>query len=278
MIKKFYKLEGLGNDFVLFDCLKESFSLMPRQIQRICQRRFGVGADGILLVLTSTQSSADYQMRIFNADGSEAEMCGNGIRAFAHYLYFAGLEEKNRIAIQTLAGIVMVERKSFGMYKVAMGRAEFSPEKIPILRSQPMIDEKLSISGCDFQASAVSMGNPHCVIFVDDVDNIPLSQLGPEIEHHKLFPNRTNVEFVQVISPDYLKVRVWERGAGETLACGTGACAVVAVACRLNKARSPAKVLLPGGELEIEYIGDECFLTGPARLVYKGEVELENFN
>ena len=276
MSEKFYKLEGLGNDFILFDCRDKELELSPELVKKLCRRRFGIGADGILLLLPSQIPSAQWRMRIFNADGSEAEMCGNGIRCLAHYLELKGEFKESELAIQTLAGLVRIEKRG-GWYRVAMGSPEFSPEKIPLSQSEPMIDQELQVAGEKLRATAVSMGNPHCVILVEELEGFPVSELGAKVETHPLFPNRTNVEFVQVLSPQKIKVRVWERGAGETLACGTGACAVLAACARLGKTESRAEVLLPGGKLEIEWKNDICYLTGLARLVYQGALELADF-
>jgi len=276
MPEKFYKLEGLGNDFILFDCREKEPAFSPELVKKLCQRRFGIGADGILLLLPSQNPSARWQMRIFNADGSEAEMCGNGIRCLAHYLNWKGEFKGSELAVETLAGIIRIE-KTRGLYRVAMGKPEFAPEKIPLSQSEPMIDQELELEGKKLKATALSMGNPHCVILVDELERFPVSELGAKLETHPLFPNRTNVEFVQVLSPRQIKVRVWERGAGETLACGTGACAVLVACARLGKTENQAEVFLPGGKLEIEWKNDICYLTGPARLIYQGALELADF-
>ena len=275
MIINFYKLEGLGNDFILLDSRRNGFVPSGKLVRRWCDRRFGVGADGVLILLKPSLSSADFRMRILNSDGSEAEMCGNGIRCLARYLYDHRLAGEGALKIETLAGIIDVERRG-GLFRVAMGRPEFAPEKIPVKSRTEVVGRKLKVLGREFYISCVSMGNPHCVIMVKDVGKIPVAELGPVIEHHSLFPKRSNVEFTQVLSRRHLKVRVWERGAGETLACGTGACAVLAAAFRLGLVERKARVSLPGGDLIVEW-KDNCWLTGPARLVYQGWFSAGNF-
>ena len=271
----FYKLEGIGNDFILLDSRKSGFVPTGKQAARLCHRRFGIGADGVLVLLEPKSKLADFRMRIINSDGSEAEMCGNGIRALASYIYSHNLIEKTTIRVETLAGLIGVE-KIGEAYRVMMGRAEFSPAKVPVKSKTPVIGKKLKIAGSEFKITCVSMGNPHCVIVTKNVDKIALSEIGPKIENHPMFPKRINVEFVQIVSRKQLRVRVWERGAGETLACGTGACAALAACAKLGLSEEKARVSLPGGDLIIE-CKDVCFLTGPARFVYQGWLDTANF-
>jgi len=273
---KFYKFQATGNDFILLDNLKKKTPLNRLQVMRLCDRRLGIGADGILFLLRSKNPKADFRMRILNADGTEAEMCGNGIRALAKYLYFKKLTRKTTLWIETLAGLIKIEKKA-NLYRVAIGKPTFSPEKIPVKSRNPVIKKKIKVLGQELKISCLSVGNPHCIIFVEEVNKTPIKQLGPRIEHHRLFPNRTNVEFVQMLAPNQLKVRVWERGAGQTLACGTGACASLACAHYLGLADNQAEVLLPGGALTVELLDDICYLLGPAELVYTGEFEPAEF-
>jgi len=275
MIVNFYKLEGMGNDFILLDSRKSAFTPSVKQARKWCDRRFGVGADGILVLLEPKSLSADFRMRIFNSDGSEAEMCGNGIRCLARFVYGHKLAAKNALKVETLAGLIDIARRR-ELFRVAMGRPEFAPGKIPVKSSSEVVGKKLKLLGREFFITCVSMGNPHCVILVRELGKIPVSVLGPLIEHHPLFPKRTNVEFVQALSARHLKARVWERGAGETLACGTGACAVLAAAVRRGLAERKARVSLPGGDLVVEW-KDICYLTGPARFVYQGWLSTRNF-
>jgi len=276
MLVNFYKLEGTGNDFILLDFLRGRFSFKSGKIVKLCERHFGIGADGVLVLLKARGKGADFQMRIFNSDGTEAEMCGNGIRCVARYIYEKGLSRKSVLKIETLAGLMEVERRA-GLFRVRIGKPEFSPEKVPVLSDEPVIDKPLKIDGEEFRVTCVSVGNPHCVIPVESLEGIEMKQLGPVIEHHQWFPNRVNVEFVEVISQEHLKVRVWERGAGETLACGTGACATLAACVKLGLAKKSAKVSLPGGDLLIELENNFLYLTGPARLLYKGQFDPKNF-
>lgn len=279
---QFSKLQATGNDFVLIDCFKEKLDDVPLDVlaRNICDRRFGVGADGLLLLLPS--KVANFRMRIFNADGTEAEMCGNGIRCFALYVYEHGLWEEKHIDIETLAGVkrvkLFVSGKKVEKVRVGMGHPIFQPESIPIKGKDNPLNMTLRAGGRRWEVSALSMGNPHCVLIVDNVDEFPVEKIGPEIEKHPLFPNRTNVEFVEVINRDELKVRVWERGVGETLACGTGACASLVVASLKGLTNRSARLHLRGGELFVEWLENgEVFLTGPAEEVFEGSLKLEKF-
>ena len=274
MLVNFYKLEGTGNDFILLDSRSSGFVPRPKQVVAWCDRRFGIGADGILVLLKPSSKSADFKMRILNSDGSEAEMCGNGIRGLAQFVYEHKLSEKKSLSIETPAGLIAVEQIG-KQFRVAIARPEFDPKKIPVKSRQPVINRNFKVDDREFKITCVSMGNPHCVIVVDDLKKIPLSELGPKIERHPMFPQHVNVEFVQVVSRGRLKMRVWERGAGETLACGTGACAALAACFRLGLCGKKARVTLPGGDLIIEW-DDFCYLTGPARFVYQGWLDAKN--
>ncbi|HDO41979.1 MAG TPA: diaminopimelate epimerase [Candidatus Bathyarchaeota archaeon] len=274
----FWKMHGLGNDYIVIDNRGGELSEeeLPDLAIKLCRRRVGVGADGLLLVCNSRV--ADAKMRIFNPDGTEAEMCGNGIRCFAKYCFENGIAKKNVISVETLAGIkelyLKVEGGAVTSVRVNMGAPCFEAEKIPIIGNGTFINKPLDVDGKILMATALSMGNPHCVIFVNNIDNYPVDAIGPKIEDHKLFPKRTNVEFVQVISRKRLKVRVWERGVGETLACGTGACASVVAAKVLGKVEEEAIVELPGGKLIVEYKGNVVFMEGPAEKVFEGKMSI----
>ncbi|MCE5217747.1 diaminopimelate epimerase [bacterium] len=278
---RFTKLHGLGNDYIYINTLEEDLSGydVPRLSEVLSNRNFGVGGDGIILVLPSTV--ADFRMRIFNADGSEAEMCGNGVRAFSKYLYEHGLTTKTELAIETGAGIIRpsltVEGGVVKLVRVDMGEPRLARKDLPAAgepADQPIVAQPLSIGGHDLSITCVSMGNPHCVLFVEDAASFPVSEIGPRIERHELFPKRTNVEFATVQDRSHIVMRVWERGSGVTLACGTGTCATV-VAATLNELvdRGEIHVSLLGGELVAEWASNNhVFLTGPAAEAFSGEV------
>lgn len=279
---EFTKMHGLGNDFILLDAIKspEILKLNDQQIaqlsKRLCQRRYSVGADQVLILCPSER--ADYRMRIFNADGSEVQMCGNGIRCIAKYIWAHGYSKNNPLKIETLAGIILPEKHG-RMVRVDMGTPEFSPERIPV-RVEPlpadMIDYPLTVGGREFTVSCVSMGNPHCVVLVDRTDTFPVSHYGPLIENHEIFPERTNVEFVEVVSKKSIKMRVWERGAGETLACGTGASAAAVITAHKGLTNKKVTVHLLGGDLEIEWAEDNrVYMTGPAEEVFEGRLDVK---
>ncbi|MHB8917304.1 MAG: diaminopimelate epimerase [Desulfocucumaceae bacterium] len=280
----FLKVHGLGNDFVLVDSseerdLPEGAEELAGLAVKICDRNFGVGADG--LVLLKPAEDADVYMQIFNSDGSEAEMCGNAIRCAARYLYEKGLARGNSLRIKTLAGIMVPEIISLGgreiMVRVDMGEPVLERKLIPMIGDPGMVvGEPLEWEGNSFRVTAVSMGNPHCVIFTGDVEKVPLALWGPGIENHPAFPGKTNVEFVQVLNRGEACMRVWERGAGPTLACGTGACAC-AVACILNGLTDRnVRVFLKAGHLHIEWKeeNNRIYMTGPAEVVFRGEYYL----
>ena len=270
---KFWKMHGLGNDYLVIDNRDEKISeaKAAELALKLCKRRFSVGADGILFV--SNSAVADVKMRIFNADGSEAEMCGNGIRCFAKYCYENNITRKNEVVVETLAGNkrtwLTVEKGSVQSVMVDMGTPALERSKIPMLGQGTYVNEDLQVNGEAYKATCASVGNPHCVIFVDAVDDFPVQLVGPQIETHRLFPKRTNVEFAQVLSENEVKVRVWERGCEETLACGTGACATVVAGNLLKKLVGKVRVHLLGGDLEVEY-ADRLFLNGVAEKVFEG--------
>jgi diaminopimelate epimerase len=271
---KFWKMHGLGNDYIIIDNRKQAFNIHQREIENLCVRRFSIGADGIILVENSEK--ADVGMRILNADGGEAEMCGNGIRCLARYCYENTIVSSNQITIDTLAGIkqctlILDEHQEVNSIEVDMGIPIFNDNNAPKTSNDNFINQSLEVNGEQLKATYVSMGNPHCVIFIPDVYDVPVETLGQQIENLELFPNKTNVEFVQVISRNLIKVRVWERGVGETLACGTGACASV-VACKLlGKTDERVNVRLLGGDLEIAY-GETILMQGPAEKIFEGRI------
>jgi len=274
---RFTKVQGLGNDFILINCLEEEVN--PKNFSSLavgmCDRHFGIGADGLVPLLPS--DTADIHMRIFNSDGSEAEMCGNVIRCAAKYLYEHGIVEKEKIRVETLAGIMIpelfVENGRVKLVRVDMGEPCLERSDIPMVGPPGrVVDEPMDVEGVTYRVTAVSMGNPHCIIFVPNLEQVPLHGIGPRIETHGAFPRKTNVEFVQVLNRDEVKMKVWERGAGETMACGTGACAA-AVACILNDHTGRrVTVHLEAGDLVIEWAeNNHVYMTGPAEEVFTGE-------
>jgi diaminopimelate epimerase len=266
-------MHGLGNDYVVVDNRDQKISAehVSALAKRLCERRFSVGADGLLLVCTS--KIADVKMRIFNADGSEAEMCGNGIRCFAKYCYENDITKKTEFSVETLAGIkhvwLTLNGNEVGAVKVDMGAPNWQRSSLPMLGQGTAINDKLEVDGKSYNVTCLSMGNPHCVTFVENVNSFPVGTVGPIIENNKAFPKRTNVGFVQVLNRNELRVRVWERGCGETLACGTGTCAAVAAANKLGKVGNKVTVHVLGGDLEVE-VGESLFLSGAAEKVYEG--------
>ena len=263
---KFVKMQGTGNDFILIDARKEDLGIDPGKLAiRLCDRHYGIGADGLLLVYPS--KLADVKMRVINPDGSEPEMCGNGIRCFAKYVY-EGLEKKKElISVETPAGTMLpsvVDHKGkIAIVEVDMG----TPKQVK--------SETLKVDNKEYGVTLVNIGNPHCVIFVDDIAKIQIDDIGPKIENNKMFPDRTNVEFAQVMNKKEILVKVWERGAGETLACGTGACAAVLAGAKAGKLDREVMVRLPGGNLDIEWQKDDhVILRGPAETVYEGDLTI----
>jgi len=275
----FVKYHGLGNDFILVDNRHSPEPIVtPEQAEKLCDRHFGIGADGVIFALPG-QNGTDYTMRIYNSDGSEPEMCGNGIRCMARFLGdLEGTEAKSSYTVHTLAGLITPKLESNGQITVDMGHPRLAPAQIPttlVSGGDTVVAQTLEVSGQVWSVTCVSMGNPHCMTFVEDVATIDLEKIGPLFEHHVAFPQRTNTEFVEVVSRDYLKMRVWERGAGITLACGTGACATLVAAVLNNKSDRICTIELPGGPLKIEWASDNrIFMTGPAERVFAGKVEI----
>src|SRR3989338_4163114 len=266
-------MHGLGNDFIVIDCRKKKIAGLSRLMKKLSHRQFGIGFDQALFLLPSKK--ADFRMDIYSADGGMVEMCGNGIRCFAKYIWDRNLSRKDVLEIETLAGIIK-PKKAGSLVQVDMGEPIFEGKDIPVNLSGRIIKYPLNIEGMGFNITCVSMGNPHCVIFADDIDNFPVAKYGPLIENHPLFPKRTNVEFVEVINKKELNMRVWERGSGETLACGTGACAALVATQLLKKTDQTVTVTLLGGELKIEWkgMGNPVFMTGPATTVFEGEIDV----
>ena len=276
---KFTKMHGCGNDYVYVNCFKEKVENPSEVAIKVSDRHFGIGSDGLILILPS--EVADFRMGMYNADGSEGSMCGNGIRCVAKYVYDYGLTDKTQISVETKSGIkyldLFVEDGKVKTVKVDMGEPILVSKDIPVVwDKEKMIGEAITIAGNDYEMTCVSMGNPHAIVWVDDTKSLDLEKIGPDFEHHKMFPERVNTEFVQVLDRNSVNMRVWERGSGETWACGTGACAT-AVACILNgKTEDEVLVHLVGGDLKIQYDrqSNHVFMTGPATVVFDGEIEL----
>lgn len=281
---KFIKMQGLGNDFVLVegDAVVQSNQKYEELAKKMCDRNFGIGADGLIIVNPAEiKSDADISWRIFNSDGSEPQMCGNGIRCFAKYVYEKGYVNKKKFTVSTLAGIITPEILENGEVKVDMGKPILEAAKVPITLEglDAVINFPIEADGKEFDITAVSMGNPHCVIFTDEDGASLARKYGPIIETKSIFPEKTNVEFVEVLSPDNIKINVWERGCGITLACGTGACASVVAAILNDLTETKVKADLPGGSLIIEWDFEEenssVFMTGKSEYVFEGEFFLD---
>lgn len=277
---RFAKYQGIGNDFVMLADPSDRLELGSRMVRALCDRRFGIGADGVIRVASSTEGG-DFFMDYVNSDGSVGEMCGNGIRCLAVFARAEGLTDKDELRIETRAGLKVVTMTGDGRVRVDMGPPIFDPASIGVdHRGTDALHAKVELNEQVIEAACVSMGNPHAVLFHDDPQAAPVTTLGPAIEKHAMFPRGTNVEFMRVDSSDHVTMRVWERGAGETLACGTGACAVAVVARQLGGADPKMTVSLAGGDLEIEWQGSldveaPVFMTGPAIAVFEGEIDLD---
>jgi diaminopimelate epimerase len=276
---KFTKMQGIGNDYIYINCFEEKVEDPSKLSVRLSDRHFGIGSDGIILIEPSTK--ADCRMDIYNADGSQAMMCGNGIRCVGKYVYERGIAKKDVLRIDTMSGIktlrLDVQDDTVKSVTVDMGQPVLKAKEIPAtFPKEQIIDELVTVDDVNYRITCVSMGNPHCIIFVDDVNKIDIEKVGPKFENHAMFPNRANIEFVQILNKNEINMRVWERGSGETLACGTGACASV-VACFVNKkTERKVKVHLRGGDLQINW--DEktgnVSMTGPAEFVFDGIVQI----
>ena len=276
---KFTKMHGIGNDYVYVNCFEESIKNPAEVSKFVSDRHFGIGSDGLILI--SPSAKADFRMNIYNADGSQAEMCGNGIRCVAKYVYDYGLTDKTEISVETLAGIkylkLQVENGKVATVEVNMGAPILEPKKIPVaVENNPVVDVPVEVKGKTYHMTCVSMGNPHAIIFMDNVKELDIEAIGPYFENHPVFPKRTNTEFVEVLDKNTVNMRVWERCSDETLACGTGACATT-VACILNnKTEDEVTVHLLGGDLKIRWDRKEnlVYMTGPATVVFDGEITL----
>ena len=271
-VLKFTKMQGLGNDFVVLDGVRQRIDLSPSQVRLLADRRFGVGCDQVLLVERAT-GDADFRYRIFNADGGEVEQCGNGARCFVVFVRDQGLTAKRQLRVETAGGLIMPMLEADGQVTVDMGAPRFAPEDVPFEGGNGAIEEDLDVDGVLVRITALSMGNPHAVQVVPDVDAAPVVTQGPRIERHPRFPQRVNAGYMQVVDRATIRLRVWERGAGETLACGTGACAAVVAGVRRGLVDSPVRVQARGGELTIAWagVGRPVQMTGPAVTVFEGE-------
>jgi diaminopimelate epimerase len=272
---KFTKMHGLGNDFVVLDGINQKIDLDRQQIRTLADRHFGIGCDQLLLV-EEAEGTADFRYRIFNADGGEVEQCGNGARCFVRYVHEHGLTHKNEIRIETLSGVISPKLEVNGNVTVNMGKPQFEPDEIPFIAEKLELTYSLEIQGRLVTISAVSMGNPHAVLLVQNVDTAPVEVDGALIEVHPRFPKKVNVGFMQIVDRSRIRLRVFERGAGETLACGTGACAAVVVGIRLGLLDRQVTVSTRGGELTINWDGNDApvWMTGPAVTVFEGEINL----
>jgi diaminopimelate epimerase len=276
MTLNFTKMHGLGNDFVVIDAINQAVDLSTGQVRALADRHFGIGCDQLLLVESATSPDTDFRYRIFNADGGEVGQCGNGARCFMQFVHEQGLTTRERITVETAGGTLELVRAADGQVTVNMGIPRLEPADIPF--DAPARDTHYSLDTGDttVEIAAVSMGNPHAVVRVDNIDTAPVAELGPQIERHARFPQRVNAGFMQIINADTLRVRVYERGSGETLACGSGACAAVVAGRLWGQLNDTVKVLLNGGELVVSWAGEgtPVMMTGPATTVYQGQIDL----
>jgi len=272
----FTKMHGLGNDFIVIDGINQRVNLTTEQVRFLADRRFGVGCDQLLLVEKPQGNEAEFRYRIYNADGGEVQQCGNGARCFARFVVEQGLTTSQEIPVETAGGLIILALESDGQVTVNMGVPNLAPDSLPFVAEKQALTYGLKTSAGEIQIAALSMGNPHAVLIVDDVDIADVETLGPEIEGHQRFPERVNVGFMQIVSADHIRLRVYERGAAETLACGTGACAAVAAGRLQDRLAESVKVSLPGGELVIRWRGpnEPLFMTGPATRVFEGSITL----
>ncbi len=273
---RFSKMQGLGNDFVVIDAINQQIHFSPEQIRFLADRHFGVGCDQLLLVEKALTQAADFGYRIFNADGGEVEQCGNGARCFARFVRDQGLSDKDEIAVETKTGIIYPRLEENSQVTVNMGAPRFAPADLPFKAEGPESSYMLSLLDEVISIGAVSMGNPHAVYRVANVDTAPVETLGPAISTHANFPQGVNAGFMQILAPDHIRLRVFERGAGETLACGTGACAAMVIGVNWGELADTVKVDLPGGQLLIRWLGDSepVWMTGPATHVFEGKIDI----
>ena len=281
---KFTKMHGLGNDYVYVNRFKEKIDNPPEVAKIVSDRHFGIGSDGLIMINPS--KVADFEMEMYNADGSRGEMCGNGIRCVAKYVYDYGLTDKTHISVETLGGIkyldLTVKDGKVALVRVDMGEPELDPEKIPIImkgysdETDRVLNAQIKVDGKEYHMTGVSMGNPHDVVYIDDVQGLDIEKIGPKFENHERFPQRINTEFARVIDRKTVEMRVWERGSGETLACGTGACAVAVASILNGYTEREVEIRLLGGNLQIEWNEEDnhVYMTGPATVVFDGEIEL----
>jgi len=276
MLLKFTKMHGAGNDFVVLDGFRQDIELNPEQLRLLANRHFGVGCDQILLVEKPQSKEADFRYRIFNADGGEVEQCGNGARCFMRFVHDQQITDKREIVVETRSGLITPRLEQDGRVTVDMGKPIFEPDRIPFKGGNGAVSEPLEVAGETLDISVLSMGNPHAVQVVDDVKLADVERLGPLIEHHPRFPNRVNAGFMQIMDRTHIMLRVYERGSGETLSCGTGACAAAVAGIRRGLLDSPVSVATRGGTLAIAWDGDDAavLMTGPAITVFTGEINL----
>lgn len=272
----FTKMQGAGNDFVVIDSYTQPISLTTDQIKFIANRYFGVGCDQLLMVEKTDTPNVDFRYRIFNADGGEVEQCGNGARCFVRFVVGKGLTQKHEILVETASGVISLKLQDDGQVTVNMGAPRFLPAQIPFEASAQQTLYPLALAQAEIQISAVSMGNPHAVTVVNDVNTAPVAEYGPQIESHARFPQRVNAGFMQVLNPHAINLRVYERGSGETLACGTGACAAAVSGMQLGLLTSPVVVNTRGGQLTIAWEGEDkpVMMTGPAEIVFEGQINI----
>mgnify|MGYP000925864027 FL=1 len=273
---KFSKMHGLGNDFVVLDGIRQQVALTPEQLRHLADRHFGIGCDQVLLVEAADAAGVDFRYRIFNADGSEVEQCGNGARCFVRFVHESGLTDKREIRVETRSGLIAPRLEGDGSVTVDMGIPRFLPAEIPFIHDEDVVIYSLDVADESLEISVVSMGNPHAVQVVASVDSAPVGEHGPLIERHERFPQRVNAGFMQVVDRHAIRLRVYERGSGETLACGTGACAAAVTGIRRGLLDSPVRVTTRGGDLVIVWAGPgkPVMMTGPAVTVFTGEIEL----
>lgn len=272
----FTKMQGAGNDFVVIDSYTQPISLTTDQIKFIANRYFGVGCDQLLMVEKTTTPNVDFRYRIFNANGGEVEQCGNGARCFVRFVVEKGLTQKHEISVETASGVISLQLQDDGQVTVNMGAPRFAPAQVPFEAPSQQTLYPLALTQTEIQISAVSMGNPHAVTVVNDVNTAPVAEYGPQIESHPRFPQRVNAGFMQVLNPHAINLRVYERGSGETLACGTGACAAAVSGIQLGLLSSPVVVNTRGGQLTITWAGNQSpvMMTGPAEIVFDGEINI----
>ena len=273
---KFTKMHGLGNDFMVIDLINQSHDLTAAEIARWADRSTGIGFDQLLVVSAAQNPDVDFRYRIFNSDGSEVEQCGNGARCFARFVLDQGLSDKNPIVVETSSGVISLDVKDNGEVTVNMGPPVFAPAKIPLDEPERRSTYLFTVDGQDYDLQCVSMGNPHGVLTVDSIATAPVNTLGPLLEKHPKFPNKANIGFMEVVDSHTIRLRVWERGVGETRACGTGACAAAVAALQQQRVQSPVAVHLPGGRLQIEWQGENqpVLMTGPATTVFEGTITI----